>query len=141
MTHGNITAATVIKSVWALTLARLTARSDVVFGHTISGRNCAIPGVETLIGPCMNVIPVRIQFRENWTVLELLRQVQDQQVVNMPFEALGFREIIKHCTDWPDWANFSSIVQHQNVSCQEKMHLGDNTYHVGAAGSNEDLLI
>jgi aryl carrier-like protein len=139
MAHGNITTATVIKSVWALTLARLTAKSDIVFGHTISGRNSAVPGVETMIGPCMNVIPVRIQFKENWTVLDLLRQVQDQQVANMPFEALGFREIIKHCTDWPDWTNFSTMVQHQNVSRQEKMHLGDNAYQVGAVGSNEDF--
>jgi hypothetical protein len=33
----------------------------------------------------------------------------------MPFESLGFREIIKQCTDWPDWTYFTTSVFHQNV--------------------------
>ncbi|KMU89701.1 HC-toxin synthetase [Coccidioides immitis H538.4] len=98
--HGSITTATVVKSAWALVLAQLTGRSDVVFGHTISG----------------------------WTALDLLRFVQDQQVSNMPYEALGFREISKHCTEWPDWTNYTTVVQHQNVSYGSEMELGGNTY-------------
>ncbi|KAL1965991.1 hypothetical protein VTN77DRAFT_4931 [Rasamsonia byssochlamydoides] len=140
MAHGNITTATVIKAAWALTLARITASSDVVFGHTISGRNTeGIPGVETIVGPCMNIVPVRVRFGENWTALELLRYIQDQQVANMPYEALGFRQIIKHCTDWPNWTNFSTVVQHDNSYRQDEMQLGENNYRIRGVGSDEDL--
>jgi aryl carrier-like protein len=137
--HGNITTATVIKSAWALVLAQLSARSDVVFGHTISGRNAGVPGVENIIGPCLNLVPVRVQFEAQWTALDLLRYVQDQQVANMPYEAIGFREITKHCTEWPDWTNFTTAVQHQNVDRGREMQLGDNMYKVGAAGTDEDF--
>jgi aryl carrier-like protein len=137
--HGNITTATVVKAAWALVLAQLSARSDVVFGHTISGRNAGIPGVENIIGPCLNLVPVRVQFEPHWTALDLLRHVQDQQVANMPYEALGFREITKHCTEWPDWTNFTTAVQHQNVDRGTEMQLGDNMYTVGAVGTDEDF--
>ena len=137
--HGSITTATVIKAAWALVLAQLSGKSDIVFGHTISGRNATVPNVESTVGPCLNMIPVRVQFGEGWTALDLLRYVQDQQVSNMPYEALGFREITKHCTEWPDWTNFTTVVQHQNVSRDEKLQLGRNMYKVGGVGVDEDF--
>jgi non-ribosomal peptide synthase protein (TIGR01720 family) len=140
MAHGNITTATVIKAAWALTLARVTGSDDVVFGHTISGRNtAAISGVESMVGPCMNIVPVRVKFSEKWTVFDLLRHVQDQQVANMPYEALGFRHIIQDCTDWPNWTTFSTILQHDAVSSSNDIKLGDNTYAVKGVGSDEEL--
>ncbi|KAL1959114.1 hypothetical protein VTO42DRAFT_2901 [Malbranchea cinnamomea] len=137
--HGNITTATVIKAAWAFVLAQLSAKSDVVFGHTISGRNATVPNVETTVGPCLNMIPVRVQFAEGWTALDLLRYVQDQQVANMPYEALGFREITKHCTEWPDWTNFTTVVQHQSVIRDTELQLGRNLYKVGGVGTDEDF--
>lgn len=137
--HGSITTATVVKAAWALVLAQLSGRSDVVFGHTISGRNATIAGVESTVGPCLNIVPVRVQFCEDWTALDLLRLVQDQQVSNMPYEALGFREITKHCTEWPDWTNFTTVVQHQNVSYGSEMEFGGNMYKVGGVGADEDF--
>ncbi|KAM5489397.1 NRPS cluster protein [Microsporum audouinii] len=139
LAHGNITTATVIKAAWAMVLAQLSGSPDVVFGHTISGRNATVPGVESTVGPCLNIIPVRVQFGEFWTALDLLRFVQDQQVTNMPYEALGFREITKHCTEWPDWTNFTTIVQHQNISVTDEMTLGRNTYTFGTVGTEEDF--
>lgn len=140
MAHGNITTATIIKAAWALTLARITASADIVFGQTISGRNTAgIPGVETMVGPCVNIVPVRVRFQENWTALDLLRFIQDQQVANMPYEALGFRQIIKHCTDWPNWTNFSTTVQHDSSYRQNEMQLGENKYSIRGVGSDEDV--
>ncbi|OCL10211.1 nonribosomal peptide synthase-like protein [Glonium stellatum] len=135
----NITPATVIKAAWSSVLAQITGESDIVFGHVISGRNTCVPGVENIIGPCLNMVPVRVRFQSVWTVLDLLRFVQDQQVANMPFEALGFREITKHCTDWPDWTNFSSVLQHQNIDRDATLQLGETSYKVAAAGSQEEF--
>jgi len=135
----NITPATLIKAAWSLVLAQLSAQSDIVFGHVISGRNAAVPGVESIVGPCLNIVPVRINFQSGWKVIDLLHYVQDQQVAAMPFESLGFREIIKQCTDWPDWTNFSTVVQHQNIAQDTQLQLGQNVYKVGAVGTQEDF--
>ena len=135
----NITPATIIKAAWSLVLGQVSSRSDIVFGHVISGRNAAVREVENIIGSCVNIVPVRVKFQPNWTVLDLLQSIQEQQVTNMPFESLGFREIIKQCTDWPDWTNFSTVVQHQSMAQHNEVYIGDNTYKVGAVASQEDF--
>ena len=135
----NITPATVLKSAWALTLAQMTGRSDVVFGNVTSGRNNALPGVETIVGPCMNVVPARVLFEKQWTVLNLFRHVQNQQVASMPFESLGFREIIKKCTDWADWSFFTSTIQHQNIDQGVPFRLGNTEYTLSGIGSQDTM--
>lgn len=136
---GNVTIATVMQAAWALTLAKLSAQSDVVFGLTISGRNATVPGIESTVGPCVNVIPVRVNFAERWTALDLFRFLQDQQVSNMPYESLGFREIIKHCSDWPSWTYFTTSVFHQNVGYEGTLDLDNNKYRMGGAGVNDNF--
>jgi aryl carrier-like protein len=139
---GHITTATVVKAAWAYVLAQVSASSDIVFGHTISGRNAAVEGVGNMVGPCLNLVPVRVQFGSgpDWTARQLLRQVQDQQVANMSHEVLGFREIIRHCTSWPRWTYFASTVQHQNVDQGGQLQLGDTYYKVGCASvAQEDF--
>ena len=134
----NITAATILKAAWGLVLAETSASTDVVFGTLISGRN-AVPGVESIIGPCLNMNPVRIEFKDRWTAKDLLHHIQDQQVANMQHESLGFREIVKNCTDWPDWTTFSSVIQHQNFESSQTFSLGEVDYFIGADGANGEL--
>ncbi|EMT74042.1 HC-toxin synthetase [Fusarium odoratissimum] len=137
----NITTSTVIKAAWASALARVTGKTDVVFGNIISGRNGSnVPGIESVVGPCLNVVPVRVRHQPSWTVLDLLRYIQSQQVDNMPYETLGFREIINKCTEWDDdGANgFPTVVQHQSMPRTESFAMGGNTYQVGVMGSQED---
>ncbi|RMI93536.1 hypothetical protein CDV36_016549 [Fusarium kuroshium] len=141
LASSNITTATVVKAAWATVLARVTGKTDVVFGHLISGRNVSsVAGIESIVGPCLNVVPVRVCHQPSWTVLQLLQHIQKQQVDNIPYESLGFREIIDKCTDWDDdGANgFSTIVQHQSMPRAGALEIGVNTYKVGAVASQED---
>ena len=48
------------QAVWATLLATYSGQTDVVFGITVSGRPPALPGVETIVGPFINTLPVRI---------------------------------------------------------------------------------
>lgn len=137
----NITTATVMKAAWASTLARIARSSDIIFGHVISGRNSGVPNVENIIGPCLNMVPVRVVYRPEWTVFDLLGYIQEQQIMNMPYESLGFRDITRNCTDWPDWTNFSSVLQHnQNIHSEDAtLQLGGIEFKIGSVGSQEDF--
>lgn len=141
LSHINITTATIVKGAWAATLARIASKSDIIFGHVISGRNSEVKNIENIVGPCLNTVPVRVVYRPEWTILDLLSYIQDQQIANMPYESLGFREITRHCTDWPDWTNFSSVLQHdQNIQSEKStLQLGGIEFRLGAAGTQEDF--
>jgi len=141
LSRMNITTATIVKGAWAATLARIASKSDIVFGHVISGRNSGVANIENIVGPCLNTVPVRVVYRPEWTVHDLLSYIQDQQIANMPYESLGFREIIRHCTEWPDWTNFSSVLQHdQNITSEKPtLQLGGVEFSLGAAGTQQDF--
>lgn len=139
LTSKNVTTATVFKAAWALTLGQISGNSDIIFGNLISGRNAPVEDVENMVGPSVNIVPVRVSVHPHLTSLELLRKIQSQQVAGMAFESLGFRDIIQNCTDWPQWTYFSSIVQHQNLAQDVELKLDRNRYKVGAMGAQENL--
>lgn len=140
LTAKNVTTATILKAAWTLVLAQLSGRNDIVFGNVISGRNAAVESVEDIVAPTINIVPVRIKIEPNWTALDLLRRIQNQQIAGMAFESLGFREIIQHCTDWPSWTFFSTIVQHQNLADDvSTLTLDRNKYKVLFEGAPDTL--
>lgn len=139
LTTRNITTATILKAAWTSALAQLSGLSDIVFGNLISGRNVAVEGVESIVGPCLNILPVRITLDPTWTALDIMRRIQNQQVAGMPFESLGFREIVQHCTDWPEWTYFPTLVQHQNLAQDAGLTLDRTKYKVGCLGAQDTL--
>lgn len=55
---NGLTLNTAVQFAWTVVLGRLTDRSDVVFGTTISGRPEHLSGVEQMIGLFINTVPV-----------------------------------------------------------------------------------
>ena len=133
----GITFATVIKSAWAYVLSQISGSSDVVFGHTIAGRNA---GGDDVVGPCINVVPVRVNLQPVKKIIDLLQQVQQQQLDNIPFETLGSREIIRQCTDWSPSSFYNTIVQHQNIDEYEPFQLGGTYYEQGSVAPELEML-
>src|SRR4029079_1530764 len=55
----RLTLSTLVQGAWALLLARYSGTDDVLFGATVSGRPPALAGVEGMVGPFINTLPVR----------------------------------------------------------------------------------
>lgn len=137
----GITTATVVKAAWGIVLAAITDSSDIVFGELVSGRYLTMAGIESVLGPCMNFVPVRMIF-ENIdeagnpckpnTGLAILRRVHAQYVSSLSHETVGFRHIIRHATNWPKWERFSSIVNFVNESTQADGSTSDEHIQQGA---------
>ncbi|MFE7214677.1 amino acid adenylation domain-containing protein [Streptomyces sp. NPDC057611] len=89
----GLTTNTLVQGAWAILLGRLTGRSDIVFGGTVSGRPPEIPGVESMVGLFINTLPVRIVLRPQETLAQLLARVQDQQSALMEHQHLGLHEV------------------------------------------------
>ncbi|SDU45155.1 nonribosomal peptide synthetase CepA [Amycolatopsis keratiniphila] len=92
--HG-LTLNTVVQGAWAMVLARLVRRTDVVFGTTVATRPAELAGVESMPGLMMNTVPIRVPLDGGRTVVDMLTALQDRQVSLMPHQHLGLPEIQK----------------------------------------------
>ncbi|MFE0250280.1 amino acid adenylation domain-containing protein [Streptomyces sp. NPDC059010] len=91
-THG-LTLNTVVQGAWALVLARLSGRTDVVFGATVAGRPPELPGADTAIGLFINTVPVRVRLDGTQPVLRMLAELQQHHTSLMPHQHLGLASI------------------------------------------------
>jgi amino acid adenylation domain-containing protein/non-ribosomal peptide synthase protein (TIGR01720 family) len=89
----NLTPNTILQAAWALVLAHLTGRDDVVFGITVSGRPADLPGVERMVGLFINTLPLRVQIRAGEPVGDLLKRIQQEQAALLPHQHLGLADI------------------------------------------------
>ena len=82
----RITVNTLLQAAWALVLARSTGSDDVVFGTVVSGREVDLPGVESVVGLCVNTLPMRVRLPGTEKVGEWLRALQAAQVEMRRYE-------------------------------------------------------
>ena len=75
----SVTVNTVVQAAWAIVLGKLTGRSEVVFGATVSGRPAQVPGIEQMVGLFINTIPVRVGLDPAESIETLLQRVQGEQ--------------------------------------------------------------
>lgn len=62
----RVTVASVLQTIWSMTLSTIVdveakETFDLVYGCTVSGRSIPLAGINTIIGPVVNTIPVRIK--------------------------------------------------------------------------------
>jgi amino acid adenylation domain-containing protein/FkbM family methyltransferase/non-ribosomal peptide synthase protein (TIGR01720 family) len=95
----GLTFNTVLQGAWALLLARITGRDDVVFGVTVSDRPAELPGVEQMIGLFINTLPLRIHVRWGATTSEFLSGIQDAQSLMLPHQHIGLRDLPRDLFD------------------------------------------
>lgn len=83
----GMTAAVVIKTAWSLVLSQISKSDDIVFSSIVSGRISPFEGATEVVGPCLNIIPVRLKLEPNLSFMSLMRQTHEQQVTMIPYES------------------------------------------------------
>ena len=89
----NITVSIMFEAVWSIILQKYNRTEDVVFGKVVSGRQKDIPGIEQAVGLYINTIPVRVKTDENTTILELLKNVFEQEMDSFPYDYCDLSKI------------------------------------------------
>jgi amino acid adenylation domain-containing protein len=131
----GITQASLFTFACASALGRMTESTDVVLGRVVSGRATVPASLQNVVGPCLNRLPVRVNFTVGETKRQQLATLQKQQAESLAHETTGLIDIVKHCTDWsPDTNDFGCWIQYQNVDEEPVLDLPGV---VGALGSRE----
>jgi hypothetical protein len=110
--NSGHTSATAVLASWSIVLSKLINKDSVVFGYITSGRHLPMPGVSEILGPCMNILPLRTNVVSTALTSSLLSSVQADYLKSLQYGHLGHYRIIENCTNWPRWTRFSTVVNH-----------------------------
>jgi len=89
----QVTLNTLVQGVWSLLLSRQSGDSDVVVGAAFSGRPTDLAGVESIVGPFTNNLPVRARVDENETGGEFFRKLHGRLLELNTFQFTPLMEI------------------------------------------------
>ena len=75
----QVTLNTVVEGAWAVVMSRYSGQRDVVFGATVSGKKRGLKGIEAMVGLFINMLPVRVEVREEERVKDLMRRLHERK--------------------------------------------------------------
>ncbi|OCL06123.1 acetyl-CoA synthetase-like protein [Glonium stellatum] len=81
------------QAVWAKLLLSYLGESDICFGNVVSGRTIPVDGLERLVAPCFNTIPVRVETTPESSNLELMQRLQELNIKSLPYQLTPLRRI------------------------------------------------
>ncbi|RAK79026.1 uncharacterized protein BO72DRAFT_506778 [Aspergillus fijiensis CBS 313.89] len=88
------TQATTIQGALALLISKVHGESNVIFGTTNHGRALAgCPDAETVVGPAIATVPMRIQVEGATSVAQFLDDLQTQAALVSDYEHYGLQNI------------------------------------------------
>ncbi len=94
LARGNqLTLFSCMQGAWALLLARYNRTEDVVFGSAVSGRPVELPGIDSIVGPFLNTLPVRVRLSPADQVLPWLAALQARHLELRQYEFTPLVEI------------------------------------------------
>lgn len=123
------------QALWGVFLGKLTRRTDVVYGATISGRTEGVAWVEEIVGLLINTIPVRVAWEAQTTFQDLTEQMRRQSAESMERGSVSLADIqaaiggagplVQHTVvfeNYPASDERSSLWKRETVAVHDPMH-------------------
>jgi thioesterase domain-containing protein/acyl carrier protein len=110
----RLTLNTLVQGAWALLLSGDSGCDDVLFGATVSGRPPGLPGVETMIGLFINLLPVRVSVSAGAPLLPWLEEIQGRQLEAQPYQFSPLAQVQGWSEVPPHLPLFESLLVFEN---------------------------
>ncbi|RYP90837.1 hypothetical protein DL770_003046 [Monosporascus sp. CRB-9-2] len=81
------------QAAWAVVLSLLQNGQDVCFGNVVNGRSVALDNIDTLVAPCFNTLPIRMDLANSGSTLELIKKFHSLNIEMLPYQFTGLRRI------------------------------------------------
>ncbi|KAH7182279.1 peptide synthetase [Fusarium flagelliforme] len=107
---SSITVATIIRAAWTIVIARYCDTDDVCFGTSVSGRNAPVPGLDSMTGPTIATVPVRVHLDKEKSVEDFLQDIQTQASEMVAFEQFGLQNIANLSESARQACDFQSLL-------------------------------
>jgi amino acid adenylation domain-containing protein len=81
------------QATWSKVLHAMFGQSDVCFGNVVSGRSLSVDGLDNLVAPTFNTVPVRVDMERHRTNKDLLNYTQQSNADSLSFQLTPLRTI------------------------------------------------
>lgn len=79
---------------WARLLSVYSGETDLCFGNVVSGRTIPVEGVEDIIAPCFNTVPLRLQVAAESTNMSMMDSLQRLNTDVLAYQLTPLRRIM-----------------------------------------------
>ncbi|OAL63254.1 nonribosomal siderophore peptide synthase SidC [Trichophyton rubrum] len=93
---SSVTTLSLLQAAWSRLICLLSGSPDICFGDVVNCRSLPIDGVERVVGPCFNTLPVRTSLNGNMTNIDLMRNLQSNRAATLPYQLSSMRRIQSH---------------------------------------------
>lgn len=113
LNHSNghsVTISTVVQLAWAIVQSQYQSSDEVIFGVVSAGRTSPVRGIETMTGPTIATIPLRVVIDADVTVHHALEKLQERTTRMVPFEQAGLHTIAALGPDAARACSFQTLI-------------------------------
>ncbi|KGO55086.1 AMP-dependent synthetase/ligase [Penicillium expansum] len=112
----DCTPSTIIRASWAILTARYMDSDDVVFGAMVTGRQAPLQGLDRMVAPLINAVPVRVKLDFQESVDSLLTKIQKQSIDMIAYEQTELLTIRRIDTNTDRGSRFNTLLVVQPAS-------------------------
>jgi hypothetical protein len=123
----STTISNLFQTVWAICLRDIARDDDICFGNMISGRELAGSEFDSVIGPCVNILPCRVRFSPTTTVHDLQKALERDLLATLSHQYCSL-EKIRQRSGLEDMLLFDTYLnvrraRHQSQDCASALSL------------------
>jgi acyl carrier protein len=133
----QVTPSVVLNAAWSLLLAHYSGANNVVFGAAFSGRPAELHGIEAMVGPCVNNLPVRAAIDPAVTLSAWLAQLQQKQFEIAQHQYAPLEQIQQWAQVPWRYRLFDSLIVFQNYQVDEEARRIGSSAHTVLLASPE----
>lgn len=133
-------AALVIRAAWSILTARCTDTDDVVFGTMVTGRQGPLQGLDRMIAPLINAVPVRVKLDPEQDVESFLNAIQQQSIDMIAYEQMELLDIRRINTGTDRGSRFNTLLVVQPAQPNGDNQLIDGPFDQSKIGSANNEL-
>jgi len=93
--QSSTTIPILLQAAWARLLACYSRCGNVTFGNVFSGRNLPVEGIEHMVGPCFNTLPVHAKIPQYGSNNDLCRSLHSTNTGIIPYQTSSLRRILR----------------------------------------------
>lgn len=89
----QISMLSLLHASWAKVLSLFLHTTDVCFGNVFSGRTLPLDGIERIVVPCFNTVPIRLKLRTDMSNWDLIKTAQQLNLDLLPYQFTPLRRV------------------------------------------------